>query len=102
MLCARGAAIEVEIGTTLSKGVCNRWRPSGVPPPLGRKAVSLSTPEDILRKIPLILGVISFILAAVIFRFGTGARRVYSEVFLVILSVIMVANAMHGSQDNKI
>jgi len=55
-----------------------------------------------LRKIPLILGVISFILAAVIFRFGTGARRVYSEVFLVILSVIMVANAMHGSQDNKI
>ena len=54
-----------------------------------------------MRKIPLILGIISFVLAAIIFIFGTGARRVYSGAFFVILGVIMVANAKRGFQDNK-
>jgi hypothetical protein len=57
--------------------------------------------EGALRKTPLIFAVISFALAALIFVFGTGARRVYSGVFFVILGAIMVANARRGSQGNK-
>lgn len=57
--------------------------------------------EGVLRKTPLIFAVISFVLAAVIFVFGTGASRVYGGAFFVLLGITMLAKAKRGSQDNK-
>ena len=57
--------------------------------------------EDVLRKTHLIFAVISFILATFIFVFGTGASRVYSGVFFVLLGITILAKAKRGSQDNK-
>jgi hypothetical protein len=50
-----------------------------------------------LRKAPLFFAIICFVLAAVIFAFGAGARRVYSGLFFVILGVVLVANAKRGT-----
>jgi len=51
-----------------------------------------------LRKTPLFLGIISFVLAVVIFLFGKGARRMYSGIFFVIIGVAIMANARRGAQ----
>jgi len=54
-----------------------------------RRAVA----EVVLQKTFLILGIFSFLIAAVIFVFGDGLRRWYSGIFFVILSVALIANA---------
>jgi hypothetical protein len=60
--------------------------------------VRLTITDDILRKTPLILWIISFVIAAVVF--GDGARRVYSGIFFVLVGVVMIANAKLSTQDN--
>jgi len=54
-----------------------------------RRAVA----EVVLQKTFLILGIFSFLIAAVIFVFGDGLRRWYSGIFFVILSVALITNA---------
>jgi hypothetical protein len=47
--------------------------------------------------LPLIVGAASLALATLIFVFASGARRVYSGVFFVMLGVAMLAHARRKS-----
>jgi len=46
-----------------------------------------------LKKTPLILATICFALAVVIFALADGPRRIYSAIFLVVIGLVMMANA---------
>jgi hypothetical protein len=46
-----------------------------------------------MKKSRLIIGIACFVLAAVIFVFAEGGRRLYSGIFFIILGVGMVAGA---------
>ena len=46
-----------------------------------------------MRKLPLVLAVVSFLLAVIVFVFAEGARSVYSGLFFVVLGVVSLVNA---------
>ena len=55
-----------------------------------------------MRNTPLAVGVTCFALAAAIFVFADGARRIYAGLFFAMLGVVMLLNAKRGgSGDNK-
>ena len=55
--------------------------------------------EDTLQKKPLILGIICLVVAAGIFVFADGARRIYSGGFFALLGLVLVASARRIKQD---
>lgn len=46
-----------------------------------------------MRRLPLVLGVASFLLAFSVLAFAGGARSIYSGLFFVVLGVVFLANA---------
>lgn len=46
-----------------------------------------------MRKVPLALAVVSFLLALVIFAFAGGARAIYSGLFFIVIGVVLLMNA---------
>jgi hypothetical protein len=50
-----------------------------------------------MSKTQLVIGVICLALAAVIFVFAEGARRIYSGAFFTVLGIVMVLNAKWGA-----
>ena len=46
-----------------------------------------------MRKLPLILAIVSFILAIAVFIYAGGARSIYSGLFFVVMGVVLLANA---------
>ncbi|MGD8700042.1 MAG: hypothetical protein PVJ43_12170 [Gemmatimonadales bacterium] len=50
-----------------------------------------------MNKTLLAIGIVSLALAAVIFVFAEGARRIYSGAFFTIIGVVTVLNAKRGS-----
>lgn len=54
-----------------------------------------------MRNTPVILAIVSFILAAVIFIFADGARRWYSGTFFVLVGVAILLNAKRSSQKTQ-
>ena len=50
-----------------------------------------------MKKMPLTLGIACLALAAVIFVFAGGVRRVYSGIFFAVIGVVSVVNAMRKS-----
>jgi hypothetical protein len=55
-----------------------------------------------MSKMDWIVGVLSLLLAVVIFVFADGARRWYSGIFFVILGVTMLARARFKLKSDKI
>jgi hypothetical protein len=55
-----------------------------------------SISEDHMSKTQLAIGVICLALAAVIFVFAEGARRIYSGAFFTVIGVVMLLNAKWG------
>jgi len=51
-----------------------------------------------MHKLSRLLGVISALLAVVIFVFAGGARSIYSGSFFVVLAVVLLANARRGQR----
>lgn len=49
-----------------------------------------------MSKTQLTIGVICLVLAAVIFVFAEGARRIYSGVFFTVIGVVVLLNAKWG------
>lgn len=49
-----------------------------------------------MSKTQLVIGVICLALAAVIFVFAEGARRIYSGAFFTVIGVVMLLNAKWG------
>jgi len=49
-----------------------------------------------MSKTQLAIGVICLVLAAVIFVFAEGARRIYSGGFFTVIGVVMLLNARWG------
>ncbi len=54
-----------------------------------------------MRKLPLVLGLICLAIAAVIFVFAEGARRIYSGVFFLMLAVAILADYWRGKRDSS-
>jgi len=54
-----------------------------------------------MSKTPLVLAVVFFALAALIFVFAAGARRVYAGAFFVMLGVATVVKAKRGTQEQQ-
>ena len=55
-----------------------------------------------MNKTQLVVGVVCLVLAAVIFVFADGARRVYAGAFFALLGVVTVVSAKRGgSGGNK-
>ncbi len=50
-----------------------------------------------MRKTPLVVGVSSLALAALIFVFADGARRIYAGIFFTMLGVVIVVNARRST-----
>ena len=46
-----------------------------------------------MRKLPLGLAVVSFLIALIIFVFAGGARSLYSGLFFIVLGVVLLVNA---------
>ena len=55
--------------------------------------------EELLNIKHLIPGLLCFVAAVAIFLFASGARRLYSGVFFVILGVTMIVNARRKAQN---
>jgi hypothetical protein len=53
--------------------------------------------EQMMKKIPLIVGMVFLALAAVVFIFAGGLRRVYSGILFTLIGVLSVVNAMRKS-----
>jgi len=45
-----------------------------------------------LQKLPLIMMIVCFALAVVIFVFASGARRIYSGLFFTVIGAVMAVN----------
>ena len=46
-----------------------------------------------MKKLPLITGILSLILAVIVFIFADGAKRIYSGGFLAILGIVQLYTA---------
>lgn len=51
-----------------------------------------------MRKMNVVVGILSVVAAVVIFVFADGARRWYSGIFFVILAVVMLVSARSKPQ----
>ena len=47
----------------------------------------------IMRKLPLVLAILSFLGAIIVFVFVDGARSIYSGVFFAVIGVVFLVNA---------
>lgn len=54
-----------------------------------------------MRKLPLALGLICVAIAAVVFVFADGARRIYSGVFFLVLGGAMLAESWRAKRDSS-
>jgi hypothetical protein len=50
-----------------------------------------------MRKVPLALSILSFLLAAAVLLFADGFRSVYGAVFFVVIGAVLLANARPGT-----
>ena len=48
---------------------------------------------NIMKKVPLIFALVSFLLAALIFTSAEGSRALYSGLFFVVIGVVLLVNA---------
>ena len=53
-----------------------------------------------MRKLPLVLGLMCVAIAAIVFVFADGARRVYSGIFFLMLGGVMLAESWRGKHDS--
>jgi hypothetical protein len=58
--------------------------------------VDLVTVEREMKKLSLVVGIACFLVAATIFVFADGPRRIYSGVLFIVLGVVSVAGVRRG------
>ena len=46
-----------------------------------------------MRRLPLVLAIVSFVLAFIVIAFSGGDRSVYSGLFFILLGVVLLVNA---------
>jgi len=51
-----------------------------------------------VRKLTLVLAVVSFLLAIVVFLFAGGARAIYSGLFFILIGGVLLINARRNAQ----
>ena len=51
-----------------------------------------------MRKLPLVLGIVSLLLAIIVLIVAHGARSIYSGLFFVVIGVVMLVNARRSER----
>ena len=51
-----------------------------------------------MKKVTIIIGILSILIAIIVFVFADGFRRLYSGVFFTILGIVALSNALYWSR----
>jgi len=62
------------------------------------KPVRPAAGKVLMRKLPLVLAILSFLVAIIVFIFVDGARSIYSGVFFAVIGVVLLVNARRSER----